>query len=140
MPVKSIEQLEDHLHFLFFNYSLQVQYSVLYTYLGIVCLKESTAGVNRKDLRHTEKDAQKKAHTTQKKTQKKTRSSQRAAAASKLVPILATRRASKVILITGPGGWPRTVGHDHALKFKSTRGKMMLAPHSERRVETRRVE
>ena len=45
--------------------------------------------------RHTEKDSQKKAHPTQKKTRKKTQSSQRAAAASKLVPILATRRASK---------------------------------------------
>ena len=40
--------------------------------------------------------------------------------------------------ITGPGGWPRTVGHD--LKFESTGGKMMLAPHSARRVETRRAE
>ena len=53
--------------------------------------------------------------------------------------------------ITGPGGWPRTVGHD--LKFESTApvaaapvaaapvgGKMMLAPHSARRVETRRAE
>ena len=38
----------------------------------------------------------------------------------------------------GPGGWPRTVGHD--LKFESTGGKMMLAPHSARRVETRRAE
>jgi len=42
------------------------------------------------------------------------------------------------IYITGPGGWPRTVGHD--LKFESTGGKMMLAPHSARRVETRRAE
>ena len=42
------------------------------------------------------------------------------------------------IPITGPGGWPRTVGHD--LKFESTGGKMMLAPHSARRVETRRAE
>ena len=41
-------------------------------------------------------------------------------------------------IITGPGGWPRTVGHD--LKFESTGGKMMLAPHSARRVETRRAE
>ena len=40
--------------------------------------------------------------------------------------------------ITGPGGRPRTVGHD--LKFESTGGKMMLAPHSARRVETRRAE
>jgi len=45
--------------------------------------------------RHTDKDAQKKAHPTQKKTQKKTQSTQRAAAANKLVPILANRRASK---------------------------------------------
>ena len=43
-----------------------------------------------------------------------------------------------IIIITGPGGWPRTVGHD--LKFESTGGKMMLAPHSARRVETRRAE
>ena len=42
------------------------------------------------------------------------------------------------IRITGPGGWPRTVGQD--LKFESTGGKMMLAPHSARRVETRRAE
>ena len=42
------------------------------------------------------------------------------------------------VIITGPGGWPRTVGHD--LKFESTGGKMMLAPHSARRVETRRAE
>ena len=42
------------------------------------------------------------------------------------------------LYITGPGGRPRTVGHD--LKFESTGGKMMLAPHSARRVETRRAE
>ena len=42
--------------------------------------------------------------------------------------------------ITGPGGWPRTVGHDFDLKFESTGGKTMLAPHSARRVETRRAE
>ena len=48
--------------------------------------------------------------------------------------------ATRVLIfqITGPGGWPRTVGHD--LKFESTGGKMMLAPHSARRVETRRAE
>ena len=44
----------------------------------------------------TEKKTQKKTQKkTRKKTQKKTPSSQRAAAASKLVPILAPRRASK---------------------------------------------
>ena len=82
MPVKSIEQLEDHLHFLFFNYSLQVQYSVLYTYLGIVCLKESTAGVNRKDRlkTHRKRRTEKGTRDTENDTEK---DSQRAAAASK---------------------------------------------------------
>ena len=74
MPVKSIEQLEDHLHFLFFNYSLQVQYSVLYTYLGIVCLKESTAGVNRKDRlkTHRKRRTEKGTHDAERDAEKDT--------------------------------------------------------------------
>ena len=32
--------------------------------------------------------------------------------------------------ITGPGGWPRTVGHEFKLNHP---GGMMLAPHSARR-------
>ena len=45
-------------------------------------------------------------------------------------------------IITGPGGWPnRTVDcGPRPLKFESTRGGMTLAPHSARRVETRRAE